>query len=256
MAAPKSRNTRMPAVPGGASKWLRYVHTCSQAAGSQFCQDSGATVCGRVTVTNALSSKPGRLLSADAGPNSQPALNGTVVPAGPRAVVPAGPTAVLVGAPASGVVGVVGCAAARAATSHAVSPAVPPSAAYKNQRRLTVMGWRASRFQSPIGRSSTQRYPPQLRVHAGTSAVPATSKYPEAHSHESEGAVLLTGRRRRVPRPVARLPDQRDEALVLRGVGAVAVADRGPQRVLLDVNAPEQGREGKEQHASQVGPVR
>ena len=31
MAAPKSRNTRMPLVPGGASKCLRYVHTCSQA---------------------------------------------------------------------------------------------------------------------------------------------------------------------------------------------------------------------------------
>ena len=30
--------TRMPLVPGGASKCLRYVQTCSQLAGSQFCQ--------------------------------------------------------------------------------------------------------------------------------------------------------------------------------------------------------------------------
>src|SRR5579859_4712531 len=83
MAAPKSRNTRMPLVPAGASKCLRYVQTCSQLAGSQFCQDSGATVCGRVTVANPLSSNPGKLLPADAAPKSHPALNGTMAAAGP-----------------------------------------------------------------------------------------------------------------------------------------------------------------------------
>src|ERR1700722_1853008 len=148
MAAPKSRNTRMSLVPGGASKYLRYVHTCSQAAGSQFCQDRGATVCGRVTVTNALSSKPGRLLSADAGPNSQLASNEAVAPEGPFAMPVAAPASHL----AEG-------AAPRSphANSHAASPAVPPSTACKNQRRPTCMGWRASLFPSPIGRSSTQR---------------------------------------------------------------------------------------------------
>ncbi len=67
-------------MPCGASKCLRYAHTCSQADGSQSCQDRGATVCGSVTGVNALSSKPGWLLSADAGPKSQPALNERLSP--------------------------------------------------------------------------------------------------------------------------------------------------------------------------------
>src|SRR5271155_3825908 len=79
MAASKSRNTRMPLVPGGASKCLRYIHSCSQAPGAQFCHDKGATVCGRVTVANALSSNPGSLACGDAGPKIQPVLNGTVL---------------------------------------------------------------------------------------------------------------------------------------------------------------------------------
>jgi hypothetical protein len=74
-------------MPGGASKCLRYVRTCSQSAGSQFCQGSGATVCGSVTVANALSSKPGRLLSAEAGPNSQPLPNGMSTSASRRVIV-------------------------------------------------------------------------------------------------------------------------------------------------------------------------
>ena len=78
MAAEKSRNTRIPSVPRGASKCLRCAHTRSQADGSQSCQDSRATVCGNVTGMKALSSKPGLPLPAEAGPNSQPVLNGTV----------------------------------------------------------------------------------------------------------------------------------------------------------------------------------
>jgi hypothetical protein len=42
-------------------------------------------VCGTVTGAKALSSKPGKLLPADAGPKSQPALNGTVRAAGDMA---------------------------------------------------------------------------------------------------------------------------------------------------------------------------
>src|SRR5579862_2243688 len=80
MAAAKSRKTRLPSVPGGASKCLRYAQTCSQADGSQFCQDRGATVCGSVTGVNAWSSKPGWLLSAAAGPKSQPVLNERLSP--------------------------------------------------------------------------------------------------------------------------------------------------------------------------------
>jgi hypothetical protein len=38
-------------------------------------------------------------------------------------------------------------------------------------------------------------------------------------------------------------PDERDEALVLRGVGAVPVAERCQQRALLDVDAPEEERQ-------------
>src|SRR5712691_10352344 len=83
MAAPKSTNTRLPPVPGGASKCFRYIHARSQADGSQSCQDSGVTVCGKVTAAKPLSSKPGRSLSAEAGPNSQPVLNETVLTAGP-----------------------------------------------------------------------------------------------------------------------------------------------------------------------------
>src|SRR5579859_5130449 len=113
MTAPKSRKTRMPLVAEGASKCLRYVHTCSQAAGSQFCQDRGATVCGRVTVANALSSNPGRLLPADAGPKSQPVLNGIVAAAGPLAG--------LMAARASG--------PGKPGARHAGSPAAPPSTA-------------------------------------------------------------------------------------------------------------------------------
>jgi hypothetical protein len=77
IAAAKSRNTRLPVTSGGASKCFRYTHTRSQADGSQFCQDSGATVCGNVTVAKALSSKPGSLLPAEAEPKSQPVLNET-----------------------------------------------------------------------------------------------------------------------------------------------------------------------------------
>src|ERR1700722_10176337 len=75
MAAAKSKNPRLPPLPRGASKCLRYTHTRSQPDGSQFCQDKGATVCGSVTVAKALSSKPGRVLPADAGPKSQPVSN-------------------------------------------------------------------------------------------------------------------------------------------------------------------------------------
>src|SRR5579859_2014140 len=124
MTAPKSRKTRMPLVAEGASKCLRYVHTCSQLTGSQFCQDSGATVCGRVTVANALSSNPGRLLPAAAGPNSQPVLNGTVAAAEPRlappAATPAAPPAAPPGAPP------VATPAAPLASRNAGRPAAPP----------------------------------------------------------------------------------------------------------------------------------
>src|ERR1700728_554505 len=121
MAAEKSRNTRMPSVPDGASKYFRYAQTCSQADGSQFCQDRGATVCGNVTETKALSSKPGWSLPADADPNSQPALNETVLAAGPRGRLAdaraAGPRAL--------------------STDHAASPAVPPAMTRKKLRRHT-----------------------------------------------------------------------------------------------------------------------
>ena len=75
MAAAKSRNTRLPWWPDGASKRLRYIHTRSQAAGSQSRQDSGTTVCGSVTSANPLSSNSGRSLPADAGPNRHPVPN-------------------------------------------------------------------------------------------------------------------------------------------------------------------------------------
>jgi hypothetical protein len=79
MAAPMSRNTRLPWWPGGASKCRRYTQVRSQAAGSHSCQDSGVTVCGSVTAARALSSKPGCSQPAVYAPNSQPALNGTVL---------------------------------------------------------------------------------------------------------------------------------------------------------------------------------
>jgi hypothetical protein len=70
----------MPAVPGGASKCFRYTHVRSQADGSQFRQDKGVTVCGKVTASRALSSNPGRL-PADPGeaPKSHPVPNENVV---------------------------------------------------------------------------------------------------------------------------------------------------------------------------------
>ena len=39
------------------------------------------------------------------------------------------------------------------------------------------------------------------------------------------------------------LPDERDEPLVARGVAAVPAVQRGQQRVLLDVDTPEDQRE-------------
>ena len=121
MAAEKSRNTRMPSVPDGASKCFRYTQTCSQAAGSQFCQDRGATVCGNVTVAKALSSKPGRSLLADAGPKSQPSLNKIVLAADPLAMLAAPRTA----------------GVRTLSKEHA---AVPPSVARRNIRRHTIAG--------------------------------------------------------------------------------------------------------------------
>ena len=87
MAAPKSRNTLRPAASGGASKCLRYTHSRSHAAGSHSCQDSGATVCGSVTACSPLSSNPGRLLSAAAGPKSHPVPNGIIIEASGTVIV-------------------------------------------------------------------------------------------------------------------------------------------------------------------------
>src|SRR4029077_10344923 len=50
-------------------------------------------------------------------------------------------------------------------------------------------------------------------------------------------------------------PDERYEALVLRGVGAVRVAERGQQRSLLGVDAPQDPRQRENGHADQAGPV-
>ena len=69
----------MPWRPGGASKRLRYIHTRSQADGSQSRQDSGTTVCGSVTSAKPLSSNSGRSLPAEAGPKRQPVPNGCEV---------------------------------------------------------------------------------------------------------------------------------------------------------------------------------
>jgi hypothetical protein len=54
MAAAKSRNTRMPSVPGGASKCLRYTHSRSQADGSQRYAMSARTLRGNARERRAL----------------------------------------------------------------------------------------------------------------------------------------------------------------------------------------------------------
>jgi hypothetical protein len=92
-----------------------------------------------VTVANALSSKLGELACGDAGPNSQPVLNGTLVPAASERIGAATPETgspeatwslpVRAAARASGV--------SRAGNNPVASAAEPASAERRNPRRRT-----------------------------------------------------------------------------------------------------------------------
>jgi len=99
--------------------------------GFQFCQDSGATVCGSVTVSRALSSKPGWSLSVTNEPNSQPGSNETMLAAGPRLVAALAVRTFCCDWTSARV-----CALARPAPSsdHVAAPAAPPAAVRRKTR--------------------------------------------------------------------------------------------------------------------------